>query len=258
MAASPTQQDRKRVFLVDDHPLVRQGVALSINHEPDLIVCGEADNVAQALTLIESLKPHLVIVDISLKGRDGIDLTKEILARDPKMPVLVLSMHDESLYAERAIRAGARGYVMKEEPPQVLIDAIRKALDGKVHVSEAMTARMFASMVGQNKPPPATSAQNLTDRELEILHLLGRGYSTSEVGGALHLSEKTISAHRENIKRKMNFKSSFHLLRHAILLIESPFPPDPPTERPPKRIEFQRGVTMPRRTRPGRKRFQPV
>src|SRR5690348_10749428 len=214
--ASPPATVKRRVFIVDDHPIVRQGLAQLINNENDLEVCGHGEDAFESLRTIRQMKPDIALVDISLKESDGIELLKELRAQDPNLPVLILSMHDESLYAERALRAGARGYIMKQEAPQALLQAVRRVLDGQVYVSDRMSATLLQRMVGGRKPGGELPMDRLTDRELEIFRMIGAGESVKEIADHLCLSVKTVEAHREHIKEKLNFKSSAELLRFAI------------------------------------------
>ena len=216
-----TERGRKRILVVDDHPILREGLLQSINRESDLMVCGEAENAHQALVAISKLKPDLVLVDIGLPGKSGFELVKDVRTVHPEVPVLVLSMHDESLYAERVLRAGARGYVMKHEPPGKLIEAIRTVLSGKAYVSEKMEARILDVFSGRRPKGSSVPLERLTDREFEILELIGRGKSSREVAKALHLSVKTIEVHRANIKTKLKLKSGPELIRFAVRWAES-------------------------------------
>ena len=207
---------KRRIFVVDDHPIVRQGLAQLINNEQDLVVCGQGEEAYQSLRAIKEARPDLALVDVSLKDSDGIELLKELRAAVPDLPVLILSMHDESLYAERALRAGARGYIMKQEAPQTLLSAVRKVLAGDVYVSEKMGAALLQRIVGGKKPGGDLPMDRLTDRELEIFGMIGAGQSVKEIADKLFLSVKTVEAHREHIKEKLNLKSSAELLRFAI------------------------------------------
>jgi DNA-binding NarL/FixJ family response regulator len=215
-AKSQPDAGKHRVFLVDDHPIVRKGLAQLIDHEPDLLVVGQGEEAFQSLRDIRQIKPDLVIVDVSLKDSDGLELLKEIKSQCPDLPVLVLSMHDESLYAERALRAGAGGYVMKQEAPQTLLSAVRAVLSGQVYVSAKMGATLLQRMVGGRKKTAALPMDRLTDRELEIFRMIGEGKSMKEIADKLFLSVKTIEAHREHIKEKLSIKKSSELLRYAI------------------------------------------
>ena len=204
-----------KVLLVDDHPVVRQGLARLINDEPDLTVCGEADNAATALELIAKECPGLAIIDISMKGTDGIELLKELRTRCPAMPALVLSMYDESLYAERVLRAGGRGFVTKDEAAEKLMTAIRRVLAGEVYVSEKVAGRLLKTVTGQ-KAESHSPLDRLSDRELQVFRLIGGGMSVREIAGSLFLSVKTVETHREHIKDKLNLKSASELLRYAV------------------------------------------
>jgi len=207
---------KRRIFLVDDHPIVRQGLSQLIECEADLTVCGQGEDVCQSLRDIRDQKPDVCLVDISLKDSDGIELLKELKAMDAKLPVLILSMHDEGLYAERALRAGASGYIMKQEAPQTLLAAIRKVLRGEVYVSDHLSATLLRRMVGGNRKDAELPVDRLTDRELEIFRLIGAGSSVREIAQKLFLSTKTVEAHREHIKEKLHLGSSAQLLRYAI------------------------------------------
>jgi DNA-binding NarL/FixJ family response regulator len=208
---------RKRtVLLVDDHPVVRQGLALLINREPDLAVCGDAEEASTALRRIEELKPDLIVVDISLKGPDGLDLLKDIRARDPNLPVLILSMLDELLYAERALRAGANGYIMKQEATERVLVAIRRILGGEVYVSDRMADRMLHRFVGGGQTSQRSPIAALTDRELEVFRLIGEGRGTRQIAEELHISVKTVESYQAHIKEKLCLKNSRELVQRAI------------------------------------------
>jgi len=205
-----------RIFVVDDHPIVRQGLVQLISSEGDLVVCGEGEDAYDALRSIRRAKPDLVLLDISLKGSDGIELLKELLSSGDETLVLMLSMHDETLYADRALRAGARGYIMKHEAPQVLLSAIRQVLRGEIYVSEKLRGTLLQRMVGRKTPVQTSPMERLTDRELEIFRLIGAGLTVRDIAEKLCLSPKTVEAHREHIKDKLNLDSSVELLRYAI------------------------------------------
>lgn len=206
---------RSRVLLVDDHPVVRRGLALMIDAEPDLSIVGEAENYEQALDAIARLTPDVAVVDISLSGRSGIDLIKELRTKSPHLPVLVLSMHDESLQAERALRAGAKGYIMKREATANVIGAIRHVLKGGIYVSDRIGARLLGKMA--DAPPGVRSPlERLSDRELEIFNLIGQGLNPRTIAERFGLSIKTVEAHRENIKGKLGLASSNELIRYAV------------------------------------------
>jgi DNA-binding NarL/FixJ family response regulator len=201
---------------VDDHPIVRQGLAQLIDSEPDLAVIGQGEDAYASLKAMRDARPDLALVDISLKDADGLELLKELKAQGAEFPVLILSMHDESLYAERALRAGARGYVMKQEPPDVLLGAIRRVLAGEIYVSPKMGATLLRRMVGSREVNATSPMERLTDRELEVFRLIGAGQSVREIADKLCLSVKTVEAHREHIKEKLSLKTSAELLRFAI------------------------------------------
>jgi DNA-binding NarL/FixJ family response regulator len=211
---------RKRILVVDDHPILREGLRQSIDRQPDLMVCGEAENAAQTLAAIAKLKPDLVLVDISMPGKSGFELVKDLRTVHPDVPVLVLSMHDESLYAERVLRAGARGYIMKHERPKRLLEAMRHDLDGKTYVSEKMAARILDVFSGRRPMSGGVPLERLTDREFEVLHLIGRGKSSHEIARQLHLSVKTVDTHRTHLKEKLRLKSALQLTRYAVCWAE--------------------------------------
>lgn len=205
-----------QVLVVDDHPVLRQGLKLLINQEPDLMVCGEAENPQQAFTAIKEKHPDIAIIDLSLAQSSGIDLIKNIKSRYPRLPILVLSMHEESLYAERALRAGARGYIMKKEAPEKVITAIRKVLEGSLYVSEAMGDKLLNQFVGRKSATVSSPVELLSDRELDVFQLIGKGLGTRQIAEKLNISIKTVEVYRANIKEKLNLKSSAELVQHAI------------------------------------------
>lgn len=210
-----------KVLLVEDHPTMREGLIRVIEREADLTVCGGAETIQQALEMIESSKPDIVVVDVSLGDQSGIELIKDIKVRHPRLPVLVHSMHDESMYAERSLRAGAKGYVSKKEPPQKLLRAIREVIRGEIFLSEAMT-RQILHTVGANQSAGKTSTfRELSDREFEVFELIGRGLGTKEIAVALHLSEKTVQAHRDHIRQKLDLPDGRGLTRLATRWVES-------------------------------------
>ena len=219
MAASfqntPGTQPR-RIFLVDDHPIVRQGLALLINREADLVVCGDAEEANSALRRIESLKPDVVVVDISLNGPDGLDLLKSIRMREPNLPVLILSMLDELLYAERALRAGANGYIMKQEATEQVLVALRRILGGDIYLSDRMASKMLHRFAGDSAFETRSPMTGLTDRELEIFRLIGEGHGTRQIAEGLHLSVKTVESYQAHIKEKLCLKNGRELVQRAI------------------------------------------
>lgn len=210
-----TGEPRRSILIVDDHPIFREGLTQSIGRELDLTVCGEAENAPQALDLVAKLKPDLVIVDITLPGKSGLELIKDLRALQPNLPLLVVSMHDESLYASRILRAGARGYVMKQEPPSILLHAIRHVLEGGIYVSERMSAQILESYSARAKNR-TSPVEQLSDREFEIFHLIGQGRNNQEIAQQLHLSRKTVAVHQANIRRKLNLHASADLIRFAM------------------------------------------
>jgi DNA-binding NarL/FixJ family response regulator len=212
MAASPA---KRKVLVVDDHPIVREGMALLINREPDLTVCADAEESNAALQAIESLRPDLAIVDISLPGRDGLELLKLIRAKDPQMPVLILSMHGETTYAERALRAGANGYIMKQEATEKVLVAIRRILNREIYVSDEIGNRMLRHMAGAHQSD-RSPLDGLSDRELEVFRRMGEGQSTRQIAEELHLSVKTIETHQARLKEKLSLRTSRELVQYAI------------------------------------------
>jgi DNA-binding NarL/FixJ family response regulator len=208
---------KAKVLLIDDHAIVRQGLAELINDQPDLVACGEAESPPQALKVIAENMPDVAIVDISLKSGDGIELCHQIHEQWPDIALLVLSMHDEALYAERALRAGALGYVMKQEPQETVMTAIRRILKGETHLSEKMAAKLLRSFSGKRgKGAEAAPLERLSDRELQVFRLIGQGRSVKDIADELFLSPKTVETHKEHIKQKLNLESSNDLLRYAI------------------------------------------
>ena len=212
---------KNKILLVDDHPLVREWLANLINEQRDLLVCGEAGDAPAALQLIGKAKPDIVIVDISLEGGSGIELIKNIKALYPDVATIVLSMHDEHLYAERALRAGARGYVMKREVTKNVLQAIKAILEGKIYVSEKI-ADVIAKKFVEGKPATMESpVERLSDRELEVFQLLGRGYNTRQISDTLHVGFKTVQAYCARIKEKLGLTNINELLFHAVRWYES-------------------------------------
>lgn len=212
---------RHRIFLVDDHPVTREGVRVLIDQEPDLVVCGQADSAPAALQLIQRLKPDLAVVDITLKTTSGIELMKNVKALLPDLPVLIMSMHDESLYAERALRAGAKGYVMKHEASDRILTAIRSVLAGDLYLSEKMKEKMLHRLVRSRKNEVVFTIDTLSDREMEVFQLIGNGYGTRQIADKLNLSVKTIDSYREHLKLKLRLEKGSDLVRHAIQWVRS-------------------------------------
>jgi DNA-binding NarL/FixJ family response regulator len=212
----PTPVKRHRVFLVDDHPIVRQGLTLLINQEPDLVVCGEAEAAWSVPAALETLQPDVMVLDISLAGPDGFDLLKNIRLNNTALPILVLSMHDESMYAERALRAGANGYIMKQEATDRVLVAIRQILRREVYVSDRIANRMLQQIVSKPATTTAPLVTSLSDRELEVFRLIGDGYGTREIAVTLHLSIKTVESYQAHIKQKLNLPTARALVQRAI------------------------------------------
>jgi DNA-binding NarL/FixJ family response regulator len=215
-AQAETEAQKARVFLVDDHPVVRQGLSLLIDREPDLVVCGAADGAGPALSAMENTQIDLLVLDISLEGPDGLDLLKTIRSKHSRLPVLILSMHDELIYAERAMRAGANGYIMKQEATEKVLIAIRRILQGKVYLSDRLTNAMLQQYVRGASAPNPSPLVSLTDRELEVFRLIGEGHGTRQIADELHLSVKTIESYQAHIKEKLALRNARELLQHAI------------------------------------------
>jgi DNA-binding NarL/FixJ family response regulator len=224
MSKKSAAQNPKRIFIVDDHPMMRQGLAQLIGAEKDLSICGEAENAERALDAINSLKPDLVLADISLPGKNGLELIKDFHSLQPGLPVLVISMHDESLYAGRVLRAGGRGYIMKQEGGKKLMQAIRRVLDGNIYVSEKMSAEILETFSGRRAGTKGSPVEKLTDREFEVFQFIAQGKGTRDIAEKLHLSVKTVEVHRANIKAKLKLKSASELIRFAVRWSESQGP----------------------------------
>jgi DNA-binding NarL/FixJ family response regulator len=212
---------KAKVFLVDDHPLVREWLTQLIEREEDLVVCGEAEDAPEALQKIEQTRPDIVVADISLKHTHGLELVKDLQARLPALPVLILSMHDESLYAERVLRAGAKGYITKQEATKRILQAVRQVLGGQIYISEKMASRMVHKMVLGRADNQKSPIERLTDRELEVFQLIGRGQATRRIAAELHLGIKTVESYRARIKEKLNLEDGTQLLQHAIQWVHS-------------------------------------
>ena len=221
MSRKPATRKRQRILIVDDHPMMRQGLAQLIGLEPDLTICGEAETAEQALGLVDPLKPDLVLADISLPGKNGLELIKDFQALQPGLPVLVISMHDESLYAERVLRAGGRGYIMKQEGGKKLMLALRQVLAGKIYVSEKISADILEMFSGRRAGAEGSPVEKLTDREFEVFQHIGQGKGTREIAEKLHLSVKTVEVHRANIKAKLKLNSASELVHFAVRWSES-------------------------------------
>ena len=214
-ATPESAKSKARIFLVDDHAVVRFGIGQIINRQDDMIVCGEEESAAKAMDAIAKLKPDLVVADISLKESSGLELMRNIKAQCPKLPMLVVSAHDESVYAEIAFRAGALGYLMKSEAVEKIIAAIRRVLTGSIYVSETLAAKMLQKQIRGQTSAIASPAETLSDRELEVFQLIGRWKGTRQIAAELHLSIKTIEYYREQIKRKLGLKNASELTQAA-------------------------------------------
>lgn len=211
---SPSRPERKnRVLIIDDHVMVREGVAEIIRHESDLDVCGMATTANEGLEAVNKLKPDLVLVDITLPGKNGIEFIKDARAMQPELRILVMSMHDESLYADRVLRAGGRGYIRKQEGGDKLIEAIRRVLGGEIAVSEKMTSKLLEKFSGRKTMD--SPLEGLSDRELEVFQLIGQGKTMQEIGDELHLSPKTVEVHRSRIREKLRISSAAELISYA-------------------------------------------
>ena len=211
---------KRRVLIVDDHPIVRQGLRSLVDQEDDLKVCGEAGNAGDAMDAIARLKPDLLLVDISLKGPDGLELTKSVRSLSDDLPILIVSMHDETLYAERVLRAGANGYIMKEEVAQSVVKAARKVLNGDIYISDRMRQKVLRGVAGRRNQSASSSIERLSDRELEVFRLIGQGLGTRQIADNLHLSVKTIETYRAHIKEKLGLSNATELVRQAVQAAE--------------------------------------
>jgi len=207
---------RRRVMLVDDHPIVRQGLRRLIEAEPDLEVCGEAETAREAKSMIRDIDPDVVIVDVSLAQGDGLELVKDARAHYPNLPLLVLSMHDEVIYAERMLSAGANGYIMKQAASDQFLVALRRVLEGGIYVSESVGNTMIEKFAAGGAYTPSNPVDGLSNRELQVLHMIGKGLSTRQTAEALNLSVKTVESHRQRIKRKLSLQTSAQLMQYAV------------------------------------------
>lgn len=218
---APSNLTKKRILIVDDHPLLRQGVAGLIDREPDLQVCGEAQSATEALQAARSLRPDLALVDISLGERSGLELIKDLKIQHETLPVLVLSMHDESIYAERALRAGAQGYITKKSGGKALLKAIREVLHDRIFLSDQMSTKLLQNLAGQRPGKAASPLELLTDREFEVFQLIGDGRSSRHIAETLNVSIKTVEAHRANMKAKLKLKAGTDLVHYAVRWVET-------------------------------------
>lgn len=222
--ASPTPVapglPRKRILLVDDHPMMRAGMAQLINKQPDLEVCGEAGSPAEAFAHLAKSGPDLLLTDMTMPGRSGVEFIRDVLALHPTLPIVILSMHDEGVYAERVLRAGARGYIMKEAGGEQVMVAIRRVLGGQAYVSQKLSARILDALTGHRPRGSHSPIEKLSDREFEVFQLIGQGKSTRDIADQLHLSPKTVDVHRGHIKEKLELKEATALIRHAVRWVE--------------------------------------
>jgi DNA-binding NarL/FixJ family response regulator len=210
----------KKILIVDDHPMMREGLRGTIKSEPDMEICGEAENASQAIDALKEVTPDLILMDITLPGRSGLELIKDMRITHPHVPILVLSMHDESLYAERVLRAGAEGYITKQQSPKVLIAAIRQVLAGRTYVSDHVSEKILKRFSGR-QVTTTSPLEQLTDREFEVFQLIGEGKATADIATQLHLSPKTVAVHYANMRRKLNLAAYPDLIRLAVRLEES-------------------------------------
>ena len=216
MSKKTSGQPQKKVFIVDDHPVFRDGLVRIVAQVPGVVVCGEAGDARTAFDAISQLKPDLVLMDINLPGKSGLELLQDVHAMRPDLPVLVISMHDEQLYAERVLRAGGRGYIMKQEGPDKMKDAITKVLDGQVYASERTAATILDALSRPRSTASTSTMGKLTDRELEVLRLTGQGKDNRAVAQELHISLKTVDTHRGDIKEKLGLKNGTELIHYAV------------------------------------------
>jgi DNA-binding NarL/FixJ family response regulator len=210
------KMSRSKILLVDDHPVVLEGLTQFINNEPDLTVCAIASDASQAMELIASHAPDLVVADLSLSGRLGLELIKDLAVQYPSIPILVLSIHDESVWAERVLRAGAEGYIMKSQATGRITEAIRRILGGGIWVSAEVNEALLQKQLRNHKPLQGSPLDQLSDRELEVFHCIGRGMNMKEIAAAFHLSSKTVEVHRDHVREKLRLRSSAELIRYAV------------------------------------------
>ncbi len=218
---SLTKNRKTKILIVDDHPIMRRGLTELIDLEKDLVVCGEAESVQTALELIKLHQPHVALVDLSLKNESGLELIKDIKARFPKVLMLVLSMHDEAFYAERVLRAGAKGYIMKQQATDQVLVAIRRILGGEVYLSDAISSKILRNFTGEKNEKTGSPVDQLSDRELEVFRMIGTGLGTRQIADRLSRSVKTVETYREHIKLKLDLKDSSELVQNAIQWLQS-------------------------------------
>lgn len=212
---------RRKILLADDHPMMRAGLAQLIERQPDMSVCAEAGSPAEVFSLLPKARPDLVLTDLTMPGRSGIEFIKDLAALQPDLPILVVSMHDETVYAERCLRAGARGYIMKESGSENLLVALRRVLDGQTYVSPAMSERIISNLSSRKPRGSDSPIQSLSDREFEVFQLVGQGKSTREIAERLHLSPKTVDVHRTHIREKLDLRDVTALVRYAVRWLET-------------------------------------
>lgn len=212
---------KKKCILVDKHPVFRHGLSQLINQQPDIATAGEADNVSEALALVTSAKPDIAIIDLALKQSMGIELIKDLKVQHPALPVLVLSLYEEALYTERVLRAGAKGYIMKDAPGDEILQAVRRVLNGRIYLSQEMGTKLLTPMVNGGQDVSQSPIDRLSDRELEVFQLLGKAYETRQIAETLHVSIKTVESYREHIKVKLNLENSTQLIRKAVEWVQS-------------------------------------
>jgi DNA-binding NarL/FixJ family response regulator len=215
------EEDKSKILVVDDHPMIREGLVSLIDDQQDLVACGQAEDAPEALKAISETKPDIVVLDISLKSSSGIELMKSIKAQYPKLPVLILSMHNEDLYAERALRAGAMGYIMKSEASEKLLTAIYCILGGQIYVSDKVSKKLLRKLARGKIEMTGSPIDSLSDRELEVFRLIGQGFGTSQIAEKLYLSVKTIETYRTHIKEKLNLANADELRQYAIQWLNS-------------------------------------
>jgi DNA-binding NarL/FixJ family response regulator len=216
IAEKETTAKKRTVFIVDDHPLLRQGLSMMIDREHDLVVCGEAEEAQAAMRAIHERQPDILIVDISLNGPDGLDLLKNVRGSYPDLPILILSMHDEATYAERALRARANGYIMKQEATEKVLVAVRRILNGEIYLSDRIANKMLQQYIGRASAAMQSRLSTLSDRELEVFRSIGEGRSTRQIADELHLSVKTVETYQAHLKEKLALRSGRELIQHAI------------------------------------------
>ncbi len=221
-AAFPSMVGRKKIFLVDDHPMMRAGLAQLINRQTDMFVIAEAGQPSEVFTLLPQTKPDLILTDLTMPGRSGLEFIKDLLALQPELNILVISMHDEAVYAERCLRAGARGYIMKESGSENLLIALRRVMAGQTYVSANVSETILGNLSSRKPRGSDSPIQALSDREFEVFQLIGQGKSTRDIADQLHLSPKTVDVHRSHIREKLNLKDVTSLVRYAVRWLETP------------------------------------